>query len=112
MNATIDSKGTLLNNTSIVSHIGQLFYPTALRDAVEELEPFASNTIAVSTNDEDQWSVVPAGTTYDTYPEFVHVGDSLSDGLFAWIQIGINSTADYINEDYYAVAAYYTADDG
>lgn len=34
------------------------------------------------------------------------------DGLFAWIQIGINVTADYTDDDYYSIAAYLDANGG
>lgn len=58
------------------------------------------------------WSIVQAGTTYDPFPEFLYLGEDITDGLLAWIQIGVNTTADYTDDSYYAVAAYYQADGG
>ncbi|KAH0153870.1 hypothetical protein KCU67_g9294, partial [Aureobasidium melanogenum] len=45
-------------------------------------------------------------------PEYIYLGDDLSDGLFAWIQIGIDPTANYIDDEYYSVAAYMDAEGG
>ncbi|KAK5687373.1 hypothetical protein LTS10_001511 [Elasticomyces elasticus] len=110
--STILGNGTLANGTGAVTHIGQLFYPEALRSAVEAVYPYTTNDKPIVSNDEDMWSVVQAGTDYDPYPQFTYIGETVADGLLAWIQIGINTTADYTNDSYYAVAAYYTAQGG
>jgi hypothetical protein len=52
------------------------------------------------------WSVVQVDD-FDPFPEFVYLGDSIEDGLMAWIQIDINATADHTDDAYYAVAADY-----
>jgi hypothetical protein len=38
---------------------------------------------------------VQADSTYDPLPQYLYLGDDITDGLFAWIQIGINGSADY-----------------
>lgn len=110
------SNVTVLANNTIqgggVTHIGQLFYDESLRSAVEEVYPYSTNTQAVTSNDDDTWSIVQAGTTYDPFPEYTYLGDDVSDGLVAWIQIGINVTADQSDSSYYSVAAVYQADGG
>lgn len=95
-----------------VTHIGQLFWNEELRSAVELTSPYNTNTQAVTSNADDMWSIVQAGTTYDPFPEFMYLGDDISDGLLAWIQIGINVTADQSNSSYYSVAAVYQEDGG
>lgn len=112
MNATVQSNGTISVWNKAVSHIGQLFWPEDLRQEIEALEPYASNTVAVTTNDEDMWAPLSADESFDPFPQFVYLGDDVSDGLFAWIQIGINSTADYQNDDYYGVVGYLDAEGG
>lgn len=112
MNATVMPNGTISVIDTPVSHIGQLFYPEDLRSAVEATYPYNLNTQTATTNDEDMWSVLQADSSYDPFPQFVYLGDDVSDGLFAWIQIGINASADYQNDEYYSVAAYLTADGG
>lgn len=110
-NVTVRSNGTT-GSDGAVTHIGQLFWPEDLKDEVEAVEPYASNTQAYTTNDEDMWSIVQADNDFDPFPEYVYLGDSVADGLMAWIQIGINATADYTDDDYYAVAADYQAGGG
>ena len=90
-----------------VTHIGQLFWPEDLITDVEQFEPYNTNTVERTTNDEDMWSIVQSEDDFDPIPQFVYLGDSAEDGLLAWIQIGINSSADHSSDDYYAIAATY-----
>jgi hypothetical protein len=71
-----------------------------------------TNTQAVTTNADDMWSIVQAENDYDPFPEFMYLGDDITDGLLAWIQVGINVTADYTDDSYYSVAAVLQADGG
>ncbi|KAJ2895239.1 aromatic compound dioxygenase [Zalerion maritima] len=110
MNSTVYPNNTITGGR--VSHIGQLFYPEDLRSDVEAIYPYTSNTQDITSNDDDMWSIVQAADEYDPFPEFVYLGEDVSDGLLAWIQIGINTTVDYSDDDYYSVAAYIEADGG
>ncbi|CAN8104290.1 unnamed protein product [Discula destructiva] len=110
--ATLLPNGTISVNDKPVAHIGQLFYPEALRSAVEAVAPYNTNDVAVTTNDGDMWSIVQSDDSFDPFPQFLYLGDDITEGLFAWIQIGINSTADYQNDEYYAVAGYLAEDGG
>lgn len=58
------------------------------------------------------WDVVQAGTTYDPFPEYIYLGEDVTDGLMAWIQIGVDVEADYTDDEYYATAAHLWADGG
>lgn len=109
-NVTVLENGTISGGG--VSHIGQLFWNEELRSAVELVAPYNTNTQAITSNADDMWSIVQAENDYDPFPEFIYLGDSVEDGLFAWIQIGINVTADQSSSDYYSVAAIYQADGG
>lgn len=91
------------NRNASVSHIGQLFWPEDLRAEVEATYPYTTNTVELTTNDEDMWSVLQADESFDPFPQYVYLGDSIEDGLFAWVQIGVNASADYNGDDYYAV---------
>lgn len=112
MNVTANANGTLAVATGTVTHIGQLFWNEVLRSAVEDTYPYNTNTQAITTNADDMWSIVQAANDYDPFPEYLYLGDSITDGLFAWIQIGVNTSADYTDDDYYSIAAYYEADGG
>ncbi|KAH8430698.1 intradiol ring-cleavage dioxygenase [Aspergillus melleus] len=113
LNATMHpNNNTLVVGTGNVAHIGQLFWNEVLRSAVEDTYPYTTNTQAITSNAEDMWSVEQASSAYDPFPEYIYLGDGLSDGLFAWIQIGINTTADYTDNSYYSIAAYYDENGG
>ncbi|KAL4895013.1 Intradiol ring-cleavage dioxygenase [Aspergillus ambiguus] len=113
LNATVnENNGTLVVGTGSVAHIGQLFWNEVLRSAVEDTYPYSSNTQDITSNADDMWSVKQASSAYDPFPEYLYLGNGLEDGLFAWIQIGINVTADYTDNSYYSIAAYYDEDGG
>lgn len=112
LNATLLPNKTLEVGTGSVAHIGQLFWNEVLRSAVEDTYPYNTNTQSITTNADDMWSIEQADSAYDPFPEYVYLGDDLDDGLFAWIQIGINATADYTDNSYYSIAAYLEADGG
>ena len=79
---------------------------------VEETYPYNTNTQAITSNAEDMWSIVQAENDYDPFPEFLYLGGDISDGLLAWIQIGINMTVNYTDNSYYNIAAYLEEDGG
>lgn len=111
-NASVSSNGTIQVWNSPVSHIGQLFWPEDLREEVEALAPYNTNTVQVTTNEEDMWSIIQADESYDPFPQYVYLGDTVDQGIFAWIQIGISTTADHASDDYYAVAGYLDSEGG
>ncbi|KAL4926388.1 intradiol ring-cleavage dioxygenase [Aspergillus undulatus] len=111
--ATVNrNNGTLQIGTGSVAHIGQLFWNEVLRSAVEETSPYNQNTQAITSNADDMWSIEQATDEYDPFPEYIYLGNGLEDGLFAWIQIGINASADYTDNSYYSIAGYYGEDGG
>lgn len=113
MNATIMPNGTIAVWNAPVTHIGQLFWPEDLITEVEATSPYNTNTgVERTTNDDDMWAPVAASSAYDPFPKFVYLGDDITDGIFAWIQIGVNASANYISDDYYSVAAYLDAEGG
>ncbi|KAF4995950.1 hypothetical protein FGRMN_4805 [Fusarium graminum] len=111
-NASVSPNGTIQVWNSPVNHIGQLFWPEDLREEVEALAPYNTNTVEVTTNEEDMWSIVQADESYDPFPQYVYLGDTVEQGIFAWIQIGINTTADRASDSYYAVAGFLDAEGG
>ena len=75
------------------SHVGQLFFDQDLISAVEKNRPYSTNTQNLTKNSEDSIMEVEADTT-DPVMEYVYLGDSAFDGIFAWISIGINGKKD------------------
>jgi protocatechuate 3,4-dioxygenase beta subunit len=91
-NATVQANGTLgLDNYA--SHVGQAFFDQSLITEVSAVEPYASNTQAVTLNADDSIMSEEAGTDgVDPVMEYTLLGDSVSDGLFAWLAFGIDSS--------------------
>ncbi|KAJ5547123.1 protocatechuate 3-4-dioxygenase beta subunit [Penicillium frequentans] len=75
------------------SHVGQLFFDQDLITAVEKNRPYSTNTQSLTKNSDDSIMETEADTT-DPVMEYVYLGDSASDGIFAWISIGINNKKD------------------
>lgn len=84
--------------------------PQELNDAVEETEPYASNTVAVTTNVQDFLTADEATADYDPFLDYIRLGDDPADGLLMWITIGIDTAADY--DDMATPAAHYYEDGG
>ncbi|OJD34363.1 aromatic compound dioxygenase [Diplodia corticola] len=103
VNASAAANGTMIGGT--VAHIGQLFFDETLRSAVEATTPYSENTVEATTNDDDMWAPYQADNSYDPFPDFIYLNsEDITDGLLAWISIGIDVTAD---RDSNATAAAY-----
>ncbi|KAJ5822607.1 hypothetical protein N7447_004947 [Penicillium robsamsonii] len=93
--------------TTHSSHVGQIFFDQDLIAAVEEVAPYSTNTQALTTNAED--SILGEELdTIDPFMEYVYLGDDVSDGIFAWISVGLDPTQDTT----VTPAAYYTEEGG
>jgi hypothetical protein len=102
---------TLLHNNTIaggaVTHAGQMFFDQDLLDLVELVEPYSSNTQELTTNEKDGFFMQEA-EGYDPMVEYVLLGEDVSEGLFGWVTMGIDST--YTRKVY--VAGYWTDEGG
>lgn len=87
--------------------MGQLFFDQDLIYAVEAVAPYSSNEQTLTLNEEDD---IMEGEAEDVDPvaEYVLLGDSVADGIFSWIAVGIDPSANYT----VTPAAYYSADGG
>ncbi|KAI1631627.1 aromatic compound dioxygenase [Biscogniauxia mediterranea] len=91
-NATLYQNGTLGNEVTS-SHVGQAFFDQDLISAVESLAPYNTNTQELTNNEDDSiLSEETATDGVDPFFEYTLLGDSIEDGLFAWISFGINAT--------------------
>ncbi|KAJ3828887.1 Intradiol ring-cleavage dioxygenase [Lentinula raphanica] len=94
LNATLLSNNTLSGGT--VPHVGQVFFDQDLITDVEALYPYSTNTINITENVDDSVFIAETeDSTSDPVLEYVYLGDSLSDGLFAWITVAVNTSATY-----------------
>lgn len=111
-NATVMPNGTISVWNAPVAHIGQLFWPENLINAVEATYPYNTNTVDRTLNADDMWSVLQADESFDPFPQYVYLGDKIEDGIFAWIQIGVNASGDLSDDEYYGVAGYIDEEGG
>lgn len=108
--AHIDAAVNTANNTlegGHISHVGQLFFDQSLITKVEATSPYTSNTQQLTKNSGDR---IFKGEAVDSDPVFnyAYLGNSVSDGLFGWITMGIDPT---ISKTVFT-AAYLDKDDG
>lgn len=107
-NATLYENNTLGNDV-YASHVGQAFFDQDLISDVETLSPYSTNTQELTTNADDSILSEEAETDgVDPLMQYTLLGDSVSDGLFAWIAFGINTS--YSSE--VTPAAFYYASGG
>ncbi|CAK7217761.1 hypothetical protein SBRCBS47491_003280 [Sporothrix bragantina] len=94
-----------------IAHISQLFFDQALIHQVEQTSPYNANPVPLTTNAEDMFTGFAASPAYDPFVEYVFLGDKgdLAYGLFAWAELGINTSLNY---DSYAAPAAFRLTDG
>lgn len=90
---------TLLPNRTYTegkaNHVGQLYFDQALNDAVEKVDPYNTNTQQHTTNMEDGFASSAATAEYDPLVSYVFLGDKVSDGIMAFITVGIDLNVHY-----------------
>lgn len=92
LDATVNTNNTLAGSS--VSHVGQMFFDQDLIEAVDLVEPYASNTQAITDNSDDSILSEEAGDV-DPMVEYVLLGDDVSEGIFGWLAFGMDSGASY-----------------
>lgn len=87
----------------VPTHIGQFYFDENLIELVEAVEPYKSNDKPRVSNDRDGIAVAAATDENDIFMDYVLLGDNVSDGVLAWITVGIDVEAD--RGDGFSVAA-------
>lgn len=102
---TVRTNGTILsgNDTAHTSHVGQIFFDHYLISKVETTAPYNTNDQELLVNALD-YVLFQETEGSDPFVEYVLLGDDITDGVMAWISIGIDPTTDY---DVIAAAAVY-----
>ncbi|OAA71640.1 extracellular dioxygenase [Cordyceps fumosorosea ARSEF 2679] len=91
-NATLYANQTL-GNEVYASHVGQAFFDQDLIAAADKVAPYSDNEQTLTENSDDSILAEEAGTEgVDPFMDYVYLGGALSDGLFAWLAFGINTT--------------------
>lgn len=89
LNATPFDNATLIDTTA--AHVGQMFFDQDLITAVEATSPYSGNTQTLTTNDEDG-ILTEEQASGDPIVKYVLLGDTVEDGLLAWLSFGIDTT--------------------
>ncbi|KAH6954028.1 Intradiol ring-cleavage dioxygenase [Ilyonectria sp. MPI-CAGE-AT-0026] len=91
-NATFYDNETL-GNDIYASHIGQAFFDQDLIDTVGLVSTYSANQQSLTLNENDSIFAQEAATDgVDPVMEYTLLGDSIEDGLFAWLAFGVNMT--------------------
>ncbi|KAL4943116.1 hypothetical protein BDV06DRAFT_221545 [Aspergillus oleicola] len=106
---TVNSNDTISGlYTSTASHVGQIFFDQDLISLVEETEVYATNTQELTTNAEDNILLQELEDDIDPFVEYVLLGEDVTDGVFAWINVVVDSS----ESSSVTPAAYYTEEGG
>ncbi|KAF4317574.1 hypothetical protein BBO99_00006804 [Phytophthora kernoviae] len=88
--------GTILKNNTysggVGAHVGQLFFDQDLISEVEATSMYATNTQQLTLNANDNIYNESTVTSFDPVMEYVLLGDTVEDGIFAWISVGVDMT--------------------
>lgn len=91
-NATLYENGTLGNEVT-ASHVGQAFFDQDLITEADTISPYSTNTQVITLNSADSiLSEETATDGVDPIFEYTLLGDTLADGLFAWLSFGIDTS--------------------
>ncbi|KAL1645755.1 hypothetical protein SLS58_003639 [Diplodia intermedia] len=92
--ATELANGTLSGGN--VTHIAQLFFDQDLISEINSnVSPYTENTIDIVENADDRVFMVETESESDPVFDYMLPGDSVEDGLFAWIAMGVDLGANY-----------------
>ncbi|KAL4880110.1 Intradiol ring-cleavage dioxygenase [Aspergillus karnatakaensis] len=96
----------LANNTltgGYVPHIGQLFFDQDLINEIEATYPYNTNTVAITENANDHVVIVETeDSDSDPFFQYALLGDTIEDGLVAWVTLGVNVSASHDSSVSYA----------
>src|ERR1700760_1281148 len=87
---------TVLPNNTIeggrIAHVGQLFFDQELLNEVVKVPPYNKNDSPRMMNKNDFIMAFGSRDSSDPVVEYILLGNKLEDGIFAWINFGIDST--------------------
>jgi protocatechuate 3,4-dioxygenase beta subunit len=88
--------GTVLANNTYsggkAASVGQLFFDQDLLTEVEATSAYNVNKQPVTLNSADSIFAEETASGFDPVMEYALLGDSVEDGVFAWISVGVDMT--------------------
>lgn len=89
---TVNDNGTISGVTAM--HVGQLFFDQDLITEVDTVSPYSDDDSTLTTNAEDSIFAGEAATS-DPIVQYVLLGDTIDEGLLAWISVGVDTSESY-----------------
>ena len=94
VNATLLANGTITGGS--VSHIGQLFFDQDLITEAESTYPYNTSSVEITLNSVDRvFAIETEDSNSDPIFNYVYLGDDVTDGIFSWVTIGVDTSASY-----------------
>lgn len=90
LGATKQANNTITGGRA--AHVGQLYFDQSLLTNVDKVSPYNTNKMAVTKNTADMLFMQGANGD-DPIVRYALVGNTLADGMFAWIRFGVNTQA-------------------
>ena len=91
--------GSILANGTFhggaITHVGQMFFDQNLLSQVAAVAPYNTNTQPVVQNGDDMIFIQEAAGDSDPIVEYSMLGNTVAQGLVAFIAMGIDTTANY-----------------
>jgi hypothetical protein len=89
LNITRNSNNTISGGKT--AHVGQLYLDQDLLDQVLTTSPYSLNSMQRTANAQDGLLAVSAANGADPIVEYVLLGNDVQQGIFAWINFGVDS---------------------
>jgi protocatechuate 3,4-dioxygenase beta subunit len=91
LNPTLEKNGTI--SASQVLHVGQLYFDQDLTSQIEKTYPYSTNKARLTLNKDDALLNQGSAGGADPVVEYVLLGNDIKDGIFAWINFGVDGKA-------------------
>ncbi|TLD37195.1 extracellular dioxygenase-like protein [Venturia nashicola] len=93
LNTSIQSNLTIASGSGQILHVGQLYLDQDLLNLVEKQDPYRSNKAPLTLNKEDALLMQGSAGGADPVLEYVLIGKEVGDGVFGWINFGVDINA-------------------
>ncbi|KAG8695404.1 hypothetical protein FRC08_007852, partial [Ceratobasidium sp. 394] len=91
-NYSVATNGSIISHAGQVRHIGQIFFDDSLNDQIVTQGVYANTTQSRTYNIDDSILDSENADGYNAYASTEFLGETATDGILAYITIGVDST--------------------
>ncbi|KAB5588474.1 hypothetical protein CTheo_8088 [Ceratobasidium theobromae] len=91
-NYNVATNGSIISHAGQVRHIGQIFFDEDLNDQVLAQSAYLNTTQTRTLNDEDSILAEENSNGYNAFAAAQLLGDDVSDGVLAYITMGVDTS--------------------